>query len=225
MIVLFNEDNDDLHIKNLMLYRTNIKKNSVAARILETLYDVSEFSLFKIVDKIKKPYLYTKNITLELKYSGYLISHSRGRYSITQKGRWFVICQRLDGLSFLSLCLLAETHHKVKTNPELFYQLSTFRRYYEKDYDNDNSSSIAIYNCKNISKSLRLLKERHLVYVVNYDFIKMTRPMIDFLARYDEDLDSLYDWCNDTYEKCINHIIENTKFDPKIGNFFSKGPN
>lgn len=208
-----------------MLYRNNIKKDSTAARILETSYDVSEFSLFEMVEKIRKPYLYTKKITLELKYSGYLKSKNRGRYSITQKGRWFVICQRLDGISFLSLCLLAEIYHKVNTNPESFYQLSTFRRYYERDYDNDISPSTAIYNCKNISKSLRLLKERNLVYAVNGDFIKMTRPMIDFLARYDEDLDSLYGWCNDTYEKCINHIIENTKFDPKIGNLFSKGSN
>ena len=208
-----------------MLYRNNIKKDSVAARILETSYDVSEFSLFEMDEKIRKPYLYTKKITLVLKYSGYLKSKNRGRYCITQKGRWFVICQRLDGLSFLSLCLLAETYHRVKTNPELFYQLSAFRRFYERDFDNDISSSTAIYKRKNISKSLVLLKERNLVYVVNYDFIKMTKPIISFLARYDKDLDSLYDWCNDTYEKCINHIIENNRFDPKIGKLFSKGSN
>ena len=208
-----------------MLYRNNIKKDSVAARILEMSYDVSEFSLFEIVEKIKKPYLYTKKITLVLKYSGYLKSKNRGSYCITQKGRWFVICQKLDGISFLSLCLLAETYHRVKTNPEFFYQLSAFRRFYERDFDNGVSSSTAVYKRRNISRSLQLLKERNLVYVVNGDFIKMTRPMIDFLARYDNDLDSLYDWCNDTYEKCINHIIENNRFDPNIGKLFSKGSN
>ena len=208
-----------------MLYRNNIKKDSTAARILETSYDVSEFSLFEMVEKIKKPYPYTKKIALELKYSEYLKSTSRGRYSITQKGRWFVICQRLDGLSFLSLCLLAETYHKVKSNPELLYQMSAIRRYYEKNYGDDNSSSTAIYKRRNISRSLRLLKERNLVYVVNGNFIKMTRPMIDFLARYDEDLDSLYDWCNDTYEKCTSHVIENKKFDPNMRKLFSKGSN
>ena len=208
-----------------MLYRNNIKKDSTAARILETSYDVSEFSLFEMVEKIKKPYPYTKKIVLELKYSEYLKSNGRGKYSITQKGRWFVICQRLDGVSFLSLCLLAETYHKVKANPELFYQISTFRRYYEKDYDGENSSSTAIYKRRNISRSLQLLKERHLLYTVNCDFIKMTQPMIDFIARYDEDLDSLYGWCNDTYEKCTSYVIENKKFDPKIRKLFSKGSN
>lgn len=207
-----------------MLYRNNIKKDSVAAIILETSYDVSEFSLFEMVEKIKKPYLYTKKITLVLKYSGYLKSKNRGRYCITQKGRWFVICHKLDGLSFLSLCLLGETYHRVKTNSEFFYQLSTFRRFYEKDYDDDNSST-AIYKRRTISRSLQLLKERNLAYVVNGDFIKMTKPMISFLERYDKDLNSLYGWCNDTYEKCVNHIIENNKFDPKIGNLFSKGSN
>jgi len=208
-----------------MLYRSNIKKNSTSAKILETSYDVSELPLFEMSERIRKPYLYTKKIALELKYSGYLKSESRGKYSITQKGRWFVICQRLDGLSFLSLCLLAETYHKVKANQELFYQLSTFRQYYQEDYGSNNSSSTAIYNSKNISKSLRLLRERNLVYVVSSDFIKMTRPMMDFLVKYDEDLDSLYDWCNDTYEKCISHTIENKKFDSNMRNFFSKGSN
>jgi len=208
-----------------MLYRNNIKKNSTAAKILEASYDVSEFSLFEIVEKIKKSYLYTKNITLELKYSQYLKSNCRGRYSITQKGRWFVICHRLDGLSFLSLYLLAEIYHKVKNNSDLFYQFSSFRQYYQKDYGRNNSSSTAIYKRRSISKSLQQLKERNLVYLMCGDFIKMTKPMISFLVKYDEDLDSLYNWCNDTYEKCITHTIENKKFNPQIGKLFSKGPN
>ena len=219
------QENDDQYIKDLILYRNNIKKNSTAARILETSYDVSEFSLFEMVEKIKKSYLYTKKIALELKYSEYLKSNGRGRYFITQKGRWFVICQRLDGLSFLSLCLLSEIYHKVKKNSDLFYQLSTFRNYYQKDYGGINFSSTAIYKRKNISKLLVLLKERNLVYVLCGDFIKMTKPMIGFLAKYDDDLDSLYNWCNDTYEKCITYTIENKKFNPKIGKLFSKGTN
>ena len=208
-----------------MLYRSNIKKNSTAARILETSYDVSEFSLYDISKKIKKSYLYIKKITLELKYSGYLESKNRGIYSVTHKGRWFVICQRLDGLSFLSLCLLTEIYHKVKKNPNLFYQLSTFRNYYQIDYSSNNSTLTAIYKRRTISNSLGLLRKRNLVYVVNCNFIKMSQPMIDFLAKYDKDFDSLYSWCNDTYEKCINHTIENNKFNPKIGKLFSKGPN
>lgn len=208
-----------------MLYRCNIKKNSTAAKILETSYDVSEFSLFEMVGKIKKPYLYTKKIALELKYSKYLKSKNRGRYSIAQKGRWFVICQRLDGLSFLSLCLLAEIYHKVKNNSDLFYQFSSFRQYYEINFGSNNFSSTAIYKRKNISKSLVLLRERNLVYVMCGDFIRMTQPMIDFLEKYDEDLESLHLWSNVTYEKCITHIIENKKFNPKIGKLFSKGSN
>jgi len=208
-----------------MLYRNNIKKNSTAAKILEMSYDISEFSLFEMLRNIKKPYPYAKKIALELKYSEYLKSESRGRYSITQKGKWFVICQRLDGLSFLSLCLLAETYHKVKTNPELFYQLSAFKQYYEEGYGRGISSSTAIYNSKNISKSLRLLRTRNLVHVVSGDFIKMTRPMMNFLEKYDEDLDSLYIWCNDTYEKCVDHSIENKKFDSNMKNIFSQGSN
>ena len=209
-----------------MLYRSNIKKNSTAARILETSYDVSEFSLFEITQRIRKPYLYAKNIALNLKYSGYLKSERWGRYSITQKGRWFVMCKRLDGLSFLSLCLLAETYHKVKANPEMFYQLSRFRKYYEMDYGGGVSTlTTAIYKRRNISRSLQLLKQRHLVYVVSGEFIMMTGPMIDFLVQYDEDLDSLYSWNDDTYEKCISHTIENIKFNPRIANLFPKGPN
>ncbi|MGH1521705.1 MAG: hypothetical protein ACRBB2_04960 [Nitrosopumilus sp.] len=216
---------EDHYIKGLMLYRNNIKKNSAAARILETSYDVSEFSLFEMFQKIKKPYLYTKKIALELKYSQYLKSNGRGRYSITQKGRWFVICQRLDGLSFLSLCLLAEIYHKVKKNSDLFYPLSVFRNYYQKDYGDNNSLSTAIYKDKNISKSFQLLRQRNLVYVVCDDFIRMTAPMIAFLEKYDKDLESLCHWSNDTYEKCITYTIENNRFNPKVGKLFSKGSN
>jgi len=208
-----------------MLYRCNIKKNSTAARILEASYDVSEFSLFEMVGKINKSYPYTKKIALELKYSEYLKSNGRGKYFITQKGRWFVICQRLDGLSFLSLCLLAEIYHKVKKNSDLFYSLSVFRNYYQKDYGSSNSSSTAIYKDKNISKSFQLLRQRNLVYVVCDDFIRMTSPMIAFLEKYDKDLESLFHWSNDTYEKCITHTIENNRFNPKIGKLFSKGSN
>ena len=210
-----------------MLYRHNIKKKSTGAKILEMACDVSEFSLFEMSGKIKKPHHYTKKIVLVLKYSGYLQSEYRGKYSITQKGRWFAICQRLDGLSFLSLCLLAEIYHKVKTNQELFYRFSTFRQYYEKDYCDGGcvSSSTSIYSSSNISKSLLLLRERNLVYIVSGDFIKMTRPMIDFLEKYDDDLDSLYNWCNDTFEKCMDYSIENNKINPSVKNLFSKGPN
>lgn len=211
-----------------MLYRNSIKRNSTAAKILEASYDASEFSLFEMLKNITKPYSYAKKITLELKYSGYLKSDRRGRYSITQKGRWFAICHRLDGLSFLSLCLLAETYHKVKINPDLFYQLSTFRKYYEMNYGSDcifSSSTTAIYKRRNISRSLQLLRERHLVYVVSGEFIKMTGPMMDFLVQYGKDLDALYRWSNDTYEKCTSHIIANKKYNSNIGNLFSKRSN
>ena len=215
-----------------MLYRSNIKRNSTAAQILETSYDVSEFPLFEMLKGITKPYPYAKKIALDLKYSGFLKSDRRGMYSMTQKGRWFAICQRLDGLSFLSLCLLAETYHKVKTNHEMFYQISTFRKYYEMDYGDGGSddggicsSTTAIYKRRNISRSLQLLRERHLVYVVSGEFIKMTGPMIDFLSEYDEDLDSLYIWNADTHERCISYTIANKKFNPNIVNLFSKGSN
>ena len=214
-----------------MLYRHNIKKDSTGARILEMSYDVSEFSLFEMSGKIQKPYHYTKKIAFELKNSGYLQSECRGRYFITQKGRWFVICQRLDGLSFLSLCLLAEIYHKIKINPKLFYRLSTFRQYYEKDYDvgggGDGGFSLptAIYDSKSISKSFQSLRARNMVYVTFKDFIKMTRPVIDFLKIYDDDLDSLYVWCNDIFEKCVDHTLENGKLCFNMKRIFPKGTN
>ena len=195
--------------RDLLWYRCNIKKNSTGAKILESSY-ISGFSLFEISEKTKKQYRYTKKIVLSLKYSGYLKSECRGIYSITQKGRWFVICQRLDGLSFLSLCLLAEVYHRVNYNPEFFYQFSSFRQCYETDYD-ENFTYMAMYRRQNISKSLKHLTSRNLVYVSG-DFIKMTNTMIEFLKKYHKDLESLFLWCSDTHEKCICHTIENNNF-------------
>ncbi|MDH3203155.1 MAG: winged helix-turn-helix domain-containing protein [Nitrosopumilus sp.] len=194
--------------RDLLWYRCNIKRNSTGSKILESSY-VSGFSLLEISKKTKKQYRYTKKIVLELKYSGYLESESKGRYSITQKGRWFVICQRL-GLSFLSLCLLAEVYHRVNSNPEFFYQFSSFRQCYETGYD-ENFTYMAIYRRQNISKSLKHLTSRNLVYALG-DFIKMTNTMIEFLKKYHRDLESLFLWCSDMYEKCICNTIENNNF-------------
>jgi len=237
-------DNNNTHnrrVRELLLYRSNIKKDSTSARILEMSYDyhsnsngISEL-LSDVSKRIGKPYRFTKKIVLELKYSGYLESRQRGRYSITQKGRWFALCQKLDGISFLSLCLLAETYHRVKSNPEFFYQLSAFREYYQRDCTNDaassdnvNSSSLsaAIYHRTNISKSLHHLTSRNLVYVVSGDFIKMAKPTIEFLRTYDDDLESLFLWCGDTYEKYVDHIIDNNELGLDIRMIsIPKGPN
>ena len=195
-------------IKDLFLYRNNIKPNSTASQILETSYGVSEISLFEISKKIEKPYRYIKKISLVLKYSGYLKSDYRGVYSITQKGRWFVLCQRLDGISFLSLCLLAEVYCRVKSDPNFFYQFSTFRKYYESEYDNCNYMPTAVYFRTNVIKSLHLLKQRNLVYVVSGEFIKMTEMMIKFLSKYDKDLESLFMWCSETFEKYLDDSIK-----------------
>ena len=235
-----NDDTNTKKIRNLLLYRNNIKKDSTSSKILEMLYDedisnshdgsISELSLSVISKIIRKPYKLTKNIVLELKYSGYLESNQKGRYTITQRGKWFVICQKLDGISFLSLCLLAETYHRVKSNPEFFYPLSVFREYYEKDYaENHNNQNFcpttAIYHRTNISKSLKNLTSRNLIYVVSGDFIKIRIPMIEFLKRYDVELYSLFVWCSDIYENCTEYLIENNDFGFDISRIFPKRPN
>ena len=254
--IVKNTKNDEnintTKIKSLLLYRNNIKKNSTSFKILEMSFNdhennhdendngISEFSLSVISKRINKSYKFTKKIVLVLKYSGYLESKKRGIYTITKKGRWFTLCQKLDGISFLSLCLLAETYHRVKSNPEFFYQLSAFREYYQRDCSDDygkldckngNSSSssslsVALYHRNNISKSLHHLTSRNLVYVVSGDFLKMTKQMIEFLHTYDDDLESLFLWCGDTYEKYVNHIIDNNSLGFDIGRInISKGSN
>jgi len=105
---------------------------------------------------------------------------------------------------------LAEVYHWVNCNPEFFYQFSSFRQFYEKNYD-ENFTYMAIYRRQNISKFLKHLTTRNLVYVSG-DFIKMTNPMIEFIKKYHKDLESLFLWCNDMYEKCICHTIENNNF-------------
>ena len=241
-----NDDDDDKNnrkVRDLLLYRNNIKRDSTSSKILEMLYDddddkhhgISEFSLSDISKRVKKPYKFTKKIVLELKYSGYIDNHNnksrtRGLYFLTQKGRWFALCQILDSIPFLSLCLLAETYYRVKSNPEFFYQLSVFRQFYEKNYANNNNNqnffpSTAIYHRTNISKSLKHLTSRNLVYVVSGDFIKTTKHTIEFLKRYDKELDSLFLWCNDTYENCTNHLIDNNSLGFDISRIFPKGPN
>ncbi|MDH3394733.1 MAG: hypothetical protein OEL52_01100 [Nitrosopumilus sp.] len=238
-----NNDTDSRRVKELLMYRNNIKRNSTSSKILEMLYDdcsnnnnndISEFPLSYVSKRIRKPYRFTKKIFLELKYSGCLASRQRGMYSITQKGRWFALCQKLDGISFLSLCLLAETYHRVKSNPEFFCQLSSFRDYYQRDcrddahHNNESTStlSVAIYHRTNISKSLHHLTSRNLVYVVSGDFIKMTKPTIEFLRTYDDDFESLFLWCGDTFEKYVDHVIDNNKLGFDISRInISKGSN
>ena len=64
------------------------------------------------------------------------------------------------------------------------------------------------------------------MYVVSGDFLKMTKHVIEFLNTYDDDLESLFLWCGDIYEKYVNHIIDNNSLGFDIGRFYiSKGSN
>ena len=202
----------DQKVKNILLYKKKIHRNSTCSKIMEMMYPDIRLTIRQITSKINcKSYVYTKKIILQMHSHGYLI-HDDGKeynrsYSLSQTGRWFAVCVTLDYIPFQSLCILSQTYYKVKKDPNsrmCCYMISKFRDIFDKSYDGeDRACASAIYSNSNIFRSVRHLADRNLVYWANSEFLKISLPVIEYLQeKYDNELSSLVKWCDETFERC-----------------------
>ena len=230
----------DRKIKRILFYGKKIHRNSTCSNIMEMMYPNVRFTVSQIASRINKPHLYTKKIVLQMQSDGYLL-HDKKRYNreyhLSETGRWFAVCVKLDYITFQSLCILSHTYYKVKPDPKSktnCYMISKFRDTFDKSHDDeDRACASAVYTSRNISQSIRILVDRNLIYWANEDFVRISPGIFENLQRYDKDLESLVSWQNRMFEKCrkqqlrtIMNISEKRNLFSSIGQIHDnlKGP-
>lgn len=199
----------DQKIKHILLYRKKIHKNSTCSNILSMLYPDVLSTVSQIASRTNKPYSYTKKILLQMQLDGYLLYNKKmynREYFLSETGRWFAVCVKLDYITFQSLCILSQAYCKVKPDPNdkaSCYMISKFRDTFDKSRDDeDGICASAVYTARNISQSIRMLTDRNLIYWANKDFVRINPVIFEHLQKYDKDFASLVSWQNKMFEKC-----------------------
>lgn len=195
---------------------------------MEMMHPDIQFTVSQIASRINKPHAYTKKIVLQMYSDGYLF-HDGEKYNrtyfLSDTGRWFAVCVKLDHISFQSLCILSQTYCKIKRDPNSkasCYMISKFRDTFDKSYDDeDGTCASAVYTSRNISQSIRMLTDRNLLYWANKDFVKMSPGVFDHLQKYDKDLASLILWQDKIFEKCRKVQFKAVMTSPEKKNLFS----
>lgn len=212
--------NDNLKEKvtsqSLLHYRRKVVANSTCSRILNLLYPNNSMILKEITSKIDKPYYYSKKIILQMKYNGYLVYDSAKKYNrkyrLSQTGRWFAICNKLN-VSFQALCILSKVYLHGKDNRH--YMISMYRHDFDESCDEFYDIASAIYSYRNISRSIKMLADKFLVYWESDGMLKITSNIMQYLKEYDDDLISLSSWNDDVLILCQEKRLENIKINNK----------
>ena len=218
----------DRKIKRILLYRKKIHRNSTCSNIMEMMYPDMRFTVSQIAFRVSKPYLYTKKIVLQMHSDGYLFHDGKKynrTYFLSDTGRWFAVCVKLDYISFQSLCILSQTYCKVKRDPDskaICYMIAKFRDTFDKSYnDEDGACASAVYTSRNISQSIRMLTDRNLLYWANEDFVRIRPGVFDRLQKYDKDFTSLVSWQDKMFEKCRKEQFKAVMNSPEKKNLLS----
>lgn len=218
----------DRKIKRILFYKKKIHRNSTCSNIMEMMYPDMRSTVSQVAFRVSKPHAYTKKIVLQMHSDGYLFHDGKKynrTYFLSDTGRWFAICVKLDYVSFQSLCILSQTYCKVKRDPNSkasCYMISKFRDTFDKSYDDEyGACASAVYTSRNISQSIRMLTDRNLLYWANKDFVKMSSGVFDRLQKYDKDFASLTSWQNEMFEKCRNEQFKAVMRSTEKKNLFS----
>ena len=194
------------------------------------LYPDVWFTVSQIACNINKSHLYTKKIILQMHSDGYLSYNEKKKYNreycLSDTGRWFAVCVKLDYISFQSLLILSQTYCIVKresnSKANSCYMISKFRDTFDKSYDvEDGICASAIYTPRNILQSIRMLTDRNLLYWANKDFVNISPGIFDHLQKYDRDFVSLASWQNEMFEQCRKEQFKIVMNIPEKKNFFS----
>ncbi|WP_316504782.1 hypothetical protein [Nitrosopumilus sp.] len=203
---------------SLLYYRRKVVANSVCSKIMILLYPDNSMTLKEISSVIDKSRSYSKKIILQMNHSGYLGHDNKPynrRYQLSQTGRWFAICGKLN-VSFQALCILSKVYLNSKDNRH--YMISMYRRNFDESCDEFYSIASAIYSYRNISRSIKMLTDKFLVYWESKDMLKITPNIMQYLKEYDGDLTSLSSWIDDVSILCHEKRLENIKIDDNTKN-------
>jgi len=204
----------DQKIKHILFYKKSVHRNSTCSKILDLMYPDIKLTVGQIASHIDRSYIYTKKIVRQMQLDRYLLSDGKKykrAYHLSQTGRWFAICMKLDYVQFQSLCILSQVYYRIKKDPNNktgCYMISKFRDKLDKSYDVDQFCASAVYTSRNISQSIRMLTDRNLIYWINNDFVKISSGVFEYLQKYDQDFTSLVTWQNQIFERCTKEQLK-----------------
>ena len=190
---------------------------------MNLLYPDISLTIRELNNKIDKSYQYSKKIILQMSYDGYLVHDSKSycrKYRLSQMGRWFAICNKLNNISFQSLCILSKVYWNEKKYSK-HYMVLMYRRDFDSSCDEFYSTASAIYSYRNISRSVKMLTDRFLVYWESDGMLRiMPKVMENLMKNYDDDLTSLFSWSDEISTRCKEERLESTKLDDAKKNLF-----
>ena len=212
-------------IQQLLLYKHHLKTDSIRSQILELLYPDQSLTLQEISDMINPNYYsYIKKTVFDCKSNNYLCHDEKSykrKYFLTQMGRWFIMCTKLN-IPFLSLCMLASVYNTIKHDGiNGIYLISSFRRLFDSSVNEENSS--AIYSRQYIFRIVQFLIDRNLVYRNKHrDILQVNSTRFnDLRNNYEQDLIQLHIWINDISIKCDKLLLENYHLAPNMKKLLS----
>jgi len=184
-------------LQKLAFYNEYVKRSSNAARILALLYPDKRCSSKTIRNALGLAAMNREGAITHLTRKELIIRQGHGSkrvYLLTQKGRWFALCNDLN-LSFLSLCALADAYgmqsRLERANMVGFYVYPRFTEVFE-----------GIYSPKNLRKALECLKTRRLAARYSKKTLRIFPGIFSDLQRnYHDDLEQLQRWICSISEK------------------------
>lgn len=174
----------------MVFHKEHIKKSSIAAKVLVLLYPDKMYSSQEIENALKMKEMGQKGTIFNLLDRNLVSSKENDgvkSYFLTQKGRWFAICQTLN-LSFLGLCALADAYgmqgRLEKGNLVGFYVYPRFAEIFE-----------GLYSQENLRFAFEQLKTKKLAARYSKKSLRiMPRVFSDLKHHYHDDLEELQKW-------------------------------
>jgi len=177
-------------LRQMVFYNEHTKRSSKTAKVLSMLYPDKKCSP-KTIKQALGLATADQQGTITSLVSKKLVSiqgsDSNRLYFLTKKGRWFAMCNDL-GLSFLSLCALADAYgmqsRLESANMRGFYVYPRFTELFE-----------GIYSEKNLRKSLECLKVQKLATRHTKKTLRIIPGIFSYLQNnYRDDLEELQGW-------------------------------
>lgn len=177
-------------LQQMVFYNEFVKRNSNAARILAFLYPDKKYDSRTIKDALGLPAMNREGEMTNLTRKKLVSTQGHGsdrRYFLTQKGRWFALCNDL-GLGFLSLCALADAYgmqsRLESVNLTGFYVYPRFTELFD-----------GIYSENNLRKALECLKVQKLATRHTKKTLRIIPRVFSYLQNnYHSDLEDLQRW-------------------------------
>lgn len=174
----------------MVFHKEHIKKSSITAKVIVLLYPGKNYDISEIEDSLRLKKIGRKGTIFNLLDRKLISSKGNGgskSYFLTQKGRWFAICQTLN-LSFLGLCVLADAYgmqgRLEKGNLVGFYVYPRFAEIFE-----------GIYSQENLRFAFEQIKTKKLAARYSKKSLRIIpRIFSDLKRHYHDDLEELQKW-------------------------------